>query len=169
MPNKDPAGGASARAAAVRALGLLAFWILLIGADPGDLAAGALTAVLAAVASVRLFAPSARRTRVGPLAAIALRLPFQSLAAGFDVAWRALHPRLPLRPGYVTHALRTPPGLARDAFCALTSVVPGTVPSGLDARGGLVVHCIDREQPVAQQLAANEARVARALGADLDA
>ena len=169
MPNKDPAGGASARAAAVRALGLLALWILLIGTDPADLAIGVPTAVLATFASLRSMPPSGGRARVGALAAIALRLPFQSLAAGFDVAWRALHPRLPLRPGVVLHPLRLPPGLARDAFCALTSVVPGTVPSGLDARGALVVHCIDLEQPVAQQLAANEARVARALGVDLDA
>ena len=160
MPTRFPA--------ALRAASLLGFWVLLIGPDLGDLAVGAVTAVAAALVSLRLLPPAERRVRVGALVAIALRLPLQSLAAGFDVAWRALLPRLPLRPDHVSYPLRLPPGLARDAFCALTSVVPGTVPSGLDARGALVVHCIDREQPVAQQLAANEARVARAFGSDVD-
>jgi len=171
MPNNDPAvatRAARVRTLALRALGLLGLWILLIGSDPSDLAIGAATAVLAAVASVRLLAPDPHRVRVGALARIALRLPLQSLAAGYDVARRALHPRLPLRPGYVSYPLRLSPGLARDAFCALTSVVPGTVPSGPDAQGHLLVHCLDLEQAVAQQLASDEARIARAFGAALD-
>jgi len=147
-----------------RAAGLLAFWLLLIGAAPGDLAAGVPTAAAAAWASVRLLPTGARRARFGALAAIALRLAGQALVAGLDVARRALSPRMPLRPGFVSHPLRLAPGPARDAFCALTSLLPGTVPSGTDERGALLVHCLDLDQPVAAQLAADEARFARALG-----
>jgi len=151
-----------------RALVLFAFWLLLTGAGPGDLPAGALAAAVAAWASVRLLPPGPRRVRPGPWLAIAGRLALQSLVAGADVARRALAPRLPLRPGFVSHPLRLPPGPARDAFCALTSLLPGTVPSGRDERGALLVHCLDRERPVAAQLAADEARFARALGARRD-
>jgi multicomponent Na+:H+ antiporter subunit E len=152
-----------------RALALLAVWLLLTGAAPADLPAGALAAVTGAWASVRLLpgAP-ARRVRIAPWLAIAGRLALQSLVAGADVARRALAPRLPLRPGFVSHPLRLPPGPARDAFCALTSLLPGTVPCGRDERGALLVHCLDVEQPVAAQLAADEARFARALGARAD-
>lgn len=161
MPTRLPAAG-------LRAASLLGLWVLLIGPNPADLAVGAPTAIAAAVVSLRLLPPRDRRSRAMQLAALALRVPVQSIAAGFDVARRALDPRLPVRPGYVSHPLRLPPGLPRDVFCALTSVVPGTVPSGIDARGALRVHCLDASQPVAQQLASDEARVARAFGADAD-
>jgi multicomponent Na+:H+ antiporter subunit E len=175
MPTRVPAGGSSARdagrvawPAAVRAVGLLGFWLLLTGANTADLPAGIPAVGAATWASLRLLPPGARRARVVALAGIALRIARQSLAAGVDVARRALSPRLPLRPGFVSHPLRFPPGPARDAFCTLTSLLPGSVPSGTDANGALWVHCLDLDQPVAAQLAADEARLARALGERVD-
>ena len=175
MPTRISGGGRSAhlarhslRSAALRAAAFAGLWVLLIGPGVADLAVGVPTAVAAAWVSLRLLPPGNRRSRPAALVALALRVPLQSIAAGFDVARRALHPRLPLRPGYVSHPLRLPPGLARDVFCALTSVVPGTVPSGSDARGALLVHCLDQDQPIAAQLAVDEARVAHAFGMDSD-
>ena len=171
MPTRIPAAGSSAhdagrlaRSVAVRASGLLGFWLLLTSANAADLPVGILTIGAASWASLRLLPPGARRVRPLALAMIALRLLGQSIAAGADVARRALSPRLPLRPGLVSHALRLPPGPARDAFCMLTSLLPGTVPSGTDANGALLVHCLDLDQPAAEQLVADEARLARALG-----
>ncbi len=171
MPTRVPAGESSAHAvgraahsAALRAAGFLALWLLLIGADPGDWLAGIPAVAAATWISLRLLPARARRVRIGQLIAIGVRLLWQSIPAGLDVARRALDPRLPLRPGFVSHRLRLPPGPARDAFCALTSLLPGTVPSGTDAGGALLVHCLDVGQPVAEQLAADEARLARALG-----
>jgi multicomponent Na+:H+ antiporter subunit E len=149
---------------ASRAAGLLALWLLLTGAAPADLPVGAIAAVLAARASLRLLPPGKRRARPGALARIALRLLGQSILAGADVARRALSLRPSLRPGLVSHPMRLPPGPARDAFGALTSLLPGTVPCGLDERGALLVHCLDVGQPVAAQLTADEARLASALG-----
>ncbi len=173
MPTRIPAGATrgarySLRSSALRAAGLLGLWVLLIGPNLADLAVGVPTAITAAWVSLRLLPPRDRRSRVAQLAAIALRVPPQSIAAGFDIARRALDPRLPLRPGYVSHPLRLARGLPRDVFCALTSVVPGTVPSGTDARGTLLVHCIDASRPVAQQLATDEARIANAFGETAD-
>jgi multicomponent Na+:H+ antiporter subunit E len=151
-----------------RAAGMLALWLLLIGADPGDLLVGVPVAIAAARASLRLLPPGARRARPFALAALALRVPIQSLKAGADVARRALAPRPALRPGFVSHPLRHPPGPARDAFAAFASLMPGTVPAGIDRDGALLVHCLDVERPVAAQLAADEARLARALGTRAD-
>ena len=83
--------------------------------------------------------------------------------AGVDVARRALDPRLPLRPGFVTYAPRLPPGSARDGFCALASLMPGTLPVGTNEDGTLLVHCLDIGQPAAAQLAAEEAVFMRAV------
>lgn len=147
-----------------RSAGLLGLWIALIGAAPADVAIGAVIAALAGWSSVRLLPPRERRVRPTALAAIGVRLLRHSFGAGIDVARRALDPRLPLRPGFVSHPLRLPPGPARDAFCAITSLLPGTVPSGTDEDGTLLVHCLDTDQPIAEQLAADELRFARAIG-----
>lgn len=149
-----------------RSAGLLGLWVVLIGVGPADFAVGAAIAALAARSSLRLLPPRARRVRPAALAAIAARLLRSSVGAGIDVARRALDPRLPVRPGFVSHPLRLPPGPARDAFCAVTSLLPGTVPSGIDERGTLLVHCLDTERPVAEQLAGDERRFARAIGAE---
>lgn len=47
----------------------------------------------------------------------------------------------------------------------LASLVPGTLPAGLDGGGAMLVHCLDVGQPVAAQLAIDEALLARAVGA----
>ena len=98
------------------------------------------------------------------LAAFASRFLRQAVVAGFDVAWRALHPRLPLQPGFVTYQPLYPPGTRRNAFCAVTSLLPGTLPSGPAAEGGLLIHCLDQTQPVTDQLAVEEALLARTFG-----
>ena len=46
----------------------------------------------------------------------------------------------------------------------MTSLLPGTLPCGSDASGGLAIHCLDVSQPVAAQLAAEEAVLLQALG-----
>jgi multicomponent Na+:H+ antiporter subunit E len=89
----------------------------------------------------------------------------QSIVAGIDVARRALDPRLPLRPGFVSYPVCFPPGPARNAFTSLTSLLPGTVPAGDDGEH-LVYHCLDVDQPVVAQLAAEETALSRAVGDD---
>jgi multicomponent Na+:H+ antiporter subunit E len=153
------------RAPLVRAAGFLAFWLILFGFSLADLAVGMLTAAAATWVSLRLLPPGPWRLRPVALARLALRFLWQSIVAGVDVARRALDPRLPLRPGFVTYPVRFPPGTARNAFTTLTSLLPGTVPAG-DERGQLVYHCLDTDQPVLSQLAAEEAALAGALRHD---
>jgi multicomponent Na+:H+ antiporter subunit E len=94
---------------------------------------------------------------------LGLHFIWGSIVAGVDVAWRAFHPRLPLRPGFVTYACRIPAGTVRDLFLAMTSLMPGSLPTDVDERGVLLMHSLDTEQPLADQMADNEARLLRAL------
>ena len=154
----------SVRAAITRGAGFLGFWLLLIGTDPADLAAGIFAAATATWASLRLLPPSGGRLRHAALARLALRFVQQSIIGGLDVARRAFDPRLPLRPGFVAYPVRLGPGPARHTFSALTSALPGTLPAGVDDQGALLYHCLDVDQPIAAQLAIDEGLLIRALG-----
>lgn len=147
-----------------RAAAFLGLWLVLSGVGPAGLPVGAMAAVLATWASLRLLPAGTWRPQPASLVRLALRFLRQSVIAGVDVAWRALDPRLPLRPGFVSFPARLPLGTARNAFCTLTSLLPGTVPAGSDESGSVVVHCLDVRQPVLADLTAEEALLMRAIG-----
>ena len=151
-----------------RGVGFFGFWLLLIGPKPVDLAAGLFAAAAATWTSLRLLPPSGSPLRYAALARLALRFGQESIMGGVDVARRALSARLPLRPGFVAYPVRLPPGPACNTFGALTSVLPGTLPAGVDDHGALLYHCLDVEQPVAAQLAIDEELLIRALGGTHD-
>jgi multicomponent Na+:H+ antiporter subunit E len=146
----------------LRAVGFLVLWIIITDGAPADLGAGAVAALAATWASLRLLPPGGTsRVRLVALARLALRFLHQSALAGIDVARRALDPRLPINPGFVVYPVGLPRGPARSMFGTLMSLLPGTVPTGPDERGGLLIHCLDVEQPVVAQLAAEEAAFTR--------
>lgn len=155
---------ATARNALPRVTIYFVFWLILSGTKPADFVVGALTAI--AATWVSLFLLPAGQWRLSPVALVrlVLRFPLQSITAGIDVAWRAFDPRLPLRPGFVVYRSRLPSGTARNAFTTLTSLLPGTLPCGTDDRGGLMIHCLDADQPVLEQLGAEEALLIEVLG-----
>lgn len=150
-----------------RAAIYLLLWVVLIGSAPATLVFGAITAALAAWASLKLLPPGTLRIRPLGVLRILPHFLWQSVFAGVDVARRAFDPRLPIAPGFVVFRPQSPPGAARNAFTAYTSLLPGTVPCGL-ADGGVVYHCLDIGQPVAEQLAAEEARFAQAVAPDTE-
>lgn len=151
-------------AAIARATGFLAFWLMLAGVNPADLPAAVIAVVAATWTSLHLLPPGTWRLSPIGVAKLALRFPVQSVIAGVDVAWRALDPKLPLRPGFVTFRSQISPGTGRDAFCTLASLMPGTLPVGSDEQGTLLVHCLDVGRPVVAQLAGEEARCVEAVG-----
>jgi multicomponent Na+:H+ antiporter subunit E len=140
-----------------RGAGFFCFWLVLTDADTGDLAAGLAAAVAATWASLRLMPAQQWSLRPIKLAEFVLHFLRQSIVAGVDVAQRALGARLRLRSGFVVYQTHLPPGTARDAFCAIMSLLPGTLPCGPAEGNGLTVHCLDVTQPVLEQLAAEEA------------
>jgi len=152
------------RPGSVRAASFFVLWMTLTGGNPADLVIGAMAALAATWASLRLLPPGKSRVRPAALAGLTLRFLHQSVVAGVDVARRALDPRLPLNPGFVVYPAGLPRGPASNMFTTLMSLLPGTVPAGSDEKGELLIHCLDVEQPVAAQLAAEEALFVRAIG-----
>ncbi|HSR80954.1 MAG TPA: Na+/H+ antiporter subunit E [Hyphomicrobiaceae bacterium] len=152
----------------VRAAGFFGFWLILTGFSLADLGVGLLVAAVAARASLSLLPPGQWRPQPLLFLRMGWRFLNQSVSAGIDVAWRALNPRLALEPGFVVFQPRLPPGPARNTFCAITTLLPGTLPCGEDANGDLVIHCLVAGPDVAPQLATEEALFLAALGGSPD-
>lgn len=173
--------GALVRAALARGAGLFGFWLLLArpGGDAGltadwtsglaaDLLVGLLATAAATWVSLRLLPPTPGRLRWSALLRFALHFLWQSVVSGVDVARRAFALSLPLKVGFLAYPLRLPTETGRAAFGAVTSLMPGTLPVGTDADDALVYHCLDLEQPVAANLARDEALLARVRRGDTD-
>ena len=147
----------------VRALMYFGIWIVIDqSAKPVNLAVGVLASAAATWASMRLLPPATGRVRLGVLLTLLPRFLWQSLVAGVDVARRAFSPRLPLAPGFVDYPVRLPRGSARNAFELISSLMPGSVPTD-ETDATIEFHCLDAQQPVVEQLAAEEQAYARAL------
>ncbi|HWJ71740.1 MAG TPA: Na+/H+ antiporter subunit E [Kaistia sp.] len=141
----------------------LLLWCALKGISPTDIVVGIAAALGATVASLRLLPPGAHSLDIAALARYAGRFLKQSLLAGIDVARRAFDPALPLATGLVTFRPSLSRGFARDLFTTISSMMPGTLPVGEDGKDGLIVHCLDIRQPVAVDMARDEARLRRIM------
>jgi multicomponent Na+:H+ antiporter subunit E len=159
----DFAPGAWHRTALIRGAMFLGWWfVLLPSAKPGDIAVGVLATIGATYASGKLLPPQAGRVHLGVLLMLLPRFAWLSLLAGIDVARRVFSPNMPLATGFVDYKTDFPRGHARNNFATITSLMPGTVPSG-DGPDTIEFHCLDTGQPVAAQMAAEERLLARAL------
>jgi multicomponent Na+:H+ antiporter subunit E len=140
-----------------------ALWLIVAGVSVKTLPVGLAAAAGALWISLKLAPPGGLRPDWLALALLLGGTLRGSVVAGFDVARRALSPRLDLNPGVVDCSLTLAPGLARDAFLLHQSLMPGTLPIG--AQGQRVpVHALDVSQPVAARLAADEALFKKAIG-----
>ena len=154
------------RVAVARAAFFLGFWLMISGWAPADLPVGLAAVVAATWVSLRFLPPIGPRYRLAAIASLVTSFFRQSVVSGMDVARRALTPNMRLQPGLVACPLRLPAGNKRSAFCALSSLMPGTLPTGTDEQGALLVHCLDMSQPIAVNLAAEELLFIRAFGGD---
>lgn len=168
-PGTEPARPALAKAASRRrtavARGALyfGFWLLLLPSlKAADLALGVLAALGATWVSLRLLPPEAGQLRFGVMLTLMPHFVWVSIVAGIDVARRALSPRMALKPGFVACPMAFAPGLARNTFTTISSLLPGSVPAG-DGDDKVLYHCIDMTQPVVEQLCEEERILARAL------
>ena len=139
---------------------------MIAGHNPTDLPVGLIAAAAATWTSLRLLPRVKVQLRLLSLATFTLHFLRQSVSSGVEVAWRAFNPRLPLNPGFIVYPCRLRTAGSRGAFCALSSLLPGTLPAGSDEEGALLIHCLDVGQPVAASLAAEEALFSRAIGHD---
>lgn len=143
--------------------------MVIAGGRAADVVPGIGAAALATWASLRLMPPDRGGGRVRWWSAAVLLAHFArvSVLAGLDVARRTLAPRLRLAPGFVHFRPRLPPSDALSLFQAMTSQMPGTVPSGPTPPDSIAYHCLDAARPVAAELAQEEQRLIEALGGAL--
>ena len=153
------------RSAATRGAMFFALWGILTLGDRNDFAVGVFAAIMATWASLFLLPPATTHPSLLPLLKFMLHFFQQSVIAGLDVAKRAFDPKLPLNPGYVQFSCPISAGPARSAFCALSSLLPGTMPVKSDATGNVLVHCLDTRQPVVEQLSKDASLFRAAAGA----
>jgi len=159
-------GSVTLPALLVRAASLFGLWLIIAGAQPAEVVVGTLATAAAVFVSLRLSPPAHSRISPAGTAKLLCHLLYRSFGAGFDVAWRAIDPRLPLRPGFVSFKSSFRPGPKCDAFCTIASLLPGTLPAGFDRDGSVLVHCLDVQQPVVDELSIEKAAFDRAFGAE---
>lgn len=105
--------------------------------------------------------PASPGWRLSPRGALGFALWFavQSVRGAVDVAWRAVLPALPLRPGFRHHPLRLPHGAPRVMFVNTITLLPGTLSAEI-AGDEVIVHMLDTRADLDADLAALEARIA---------
>lgn len=150
-------------AVAVRLALFGALWLVLTRGRLDDPLLALASVGAATGASLALSPPGAGGVRVGAALGFAGYFLLHSFLGGWDVAWRALHPRMPLSPGFVRFRMRVRTPRARLLLAWTTSLLPGTATVGLRGRI-LRVHALDASSDVTRRLRHLERHVARLCG-----
>ena len=137
-------------------------WLVLSAAATDGLGFGLVAALAATWLSLVLMPAGSRDVSLFSLVPLIPGFIDRSIRGGFDVAWRALHPGLPIRPAWYVHQTRLPPGGARVALGSIVSLLPGTLVAG-SFGDRLYVHCLNADEGVMRAVAAEERRIARTL------
>jgi multicomponent Na+:H+ antiporter subunit E len=159
------------RTAVVRRVPVFAFlWWILAGGSPASWLLGLPVVLAAAILSVAVSPASSWRISVRGLALFLPYFVWRSMVGSVDVAWRALHPGLPISPALARFPLRLDAhSPARVFFADVVSLLPGTLSADLQG-GTLLVHVLSATVPEAiEELRRLEARAAAVFGLTLPA
>jgi len=143
-------------------------WLALTRGDPGGMLPGALAALAGTWLSLRMLPPHRQAIRLWPLLRMAPGFLWRSVAGGTDVAWRALHPQLPMRPGWRTCTSTLPAGGERVLLGGEFSLLPGTLVAGTRS-GRFLVHCLDTNQVIEADIQRAEREIAACTGSTTSA
>ena len=133
-------------------------WIALANGDTASLWIGIPAILFALTISITLIPPT---TLVWyELFRFAAYFLTRSLIGGIDVARRAFHPALPIKPDIVEYPVRLPPGFARIVMVNTVNLLPGTLVANLNNKT-MKVHILDRQQDFRLELETVEEHVAR--------
>jgi len=129
-------------------MALFAFWVLLSGYfDAFHLIAGIICAGAVTIMSHELFVPKKGHQVLRKTARFILFIPwllFEVLLGGLDVAYRVLHPALPIDPSIVIVETSLQSDLAQTTLANAIMLAPGT--ATIDVEGGrYVVHALTPE------------------------
>ncbi len=123
-----------------------ATWLLLTGKLYGhNLIAGAIVSLITTLIFSRYFSIDVRKLihpkRYFWSLVYLLYFIWECIKANFDVAYRVLHPAMPVRPGIVKVRLSLKGALSRTILANSITMTPGTI--SVDLIGdSLYVHCI---------------------------
>ena len=130
----------------------LAVWAILTWVpDAQELAVGAAVAVLVAVVAGDLFVerPHVLRNPVRYWYFFFYYVPvflWECLKANLDVAYRVIHPRLPINPGIVKVRTSLKSDIALTFLANSITLTPGTMSVDVDKEQGILyIHWIDAE------------------------
>lgn len=127
---------------AVRVSLFAALWWVLTTGSPDAWIFGVPVVLSAAAVSLALAVPSSGRLSFSALAGFVPYFLWRSMVGSVDVAWRALHPRLPIAPVMEQYPLRLPrTGPSRIFFADILSLLPGTLSADL-RDDSLVIHIL---------------------------
>lgn len=119
-------------------------WIFLAEGRMMDLPVAAVIVILATAASYFVMPPGMlAKFRPAGLLRFILFFIVQSLRGGVDVAWRALHPALPIDPVLETEPLHLQGEGLRILYAWTVSLLPGTASVQL-TKDSLTVHILAR-------------------------
>lgn len=155
------------------ALIMFCFWMLLSGhLDVFHILTGALSSLFVAHVSHDLL--TGGKAPVGRMASRAARflryLPWLFLEiakANVDIAYRTLHPRMPIDPRIVRFNAPLKEDMWITALANSITLTPGTVTIDADGEGGFTVHALTEEAEEALLSGDMQARVARIEGGDV--
>lgn len=146
-----------------RILVFVVLWWVLSEGDASSWVFGVPFVVFASAAALRLTPERGWRLHLVPAARFAWFFAVQSVVGGIDVALRALRPSMPLEPAFVEYPVRLPLEAARVVLADTVSLLPGTLSSGFEG-DTLVLHVLDRTQPIAADVARVEEHIAATMG-----
>ena len=135
----------------------LLFWWILTDGDRSSWLVGLPTVALAIIVSL-YFLPQSSIV-LSAIPKFSLFFLSHSLQGGFDVAWRAFHPKLPLTPDVVEYPLQLTHELSRVFMVNIVSLLPGPLSAGLE-RDVLKVHVLDTTTNFVAELELLEKNVA---------
>ncbi len=130
---------------------MFAFWLLLSGYFDGfHIVTGIISSLLVAHLSADLLYPGTTpfRTRMIRLVRFIRYLPwllYQIVTANFDVAYRVLHPRMPIDPRIIRFKTDLKDDIAIASLANSITLTPGTVTIEASKNGEFVVHAISKE------------------------
>ncbi len=139
---------------------LAGFWALLTEARRDSWIVGGPVVLAASLVAVHLAPRDRCRWSVIGLLGFGPHFVRSSIMGGIDVAWRSMHPRLPIDPQMIEYPLRLPAGTARTFFMNVVNLLPGTVSADV-GKDVLTVHVMDVNQPMQRNLATLEDAVAK--------
>lgn len=148
------------RALLSRLVGLTVLWWALGEGRVHEPLQGAFAVGAAGAVSLWLVPPGRWGWRWSALPGFVPFFLRESWLGGIDVARRAFHPRLPLRPGLLRYRVSLTREDARVFFTYVVSLLPGTLSVQLDG-DVLVVHALDERLPVRERLSELERQVVR--------